>query len=160
MTDQTPILIVVHPGSACGSADCNLGQSFAIDCRALLVDKLNGWFGGIVILDGALSDELPKFPALRDALEAALTRSVQAGHLALREEADDPDQVDVARRIFADQTFDRTTPIVLTGAWYDADDREGCVNSVCEVLRELHYDNLDVDDTALQLDTGSHSFNL
>ena len=152
MTHPTPILIVVHPGSACGSADFNIGPSLARDCRRLLVDKLNGWTGGIVILDGALSDELPKFPTLRTALEAALARADGAGFLARREAADDPDQVKVARRIFAKPAFDRSTRIVLTGAWYDAADQHGCINSVCTVLRTLRYAHLDVDDSAFDLD--------
>ncbi len=40
------VLVVVHPGSACGSANFNIGQFEARSAREELADELTRWDGG------------------------------------------------------------------------------------------------------------------
>lgn len=58
MSGNTEILVIVHPGSACGSAEMNLGKDNAQVQRLDMQQLIEGWEGGVVIIDGTLSDEL------------------------------------------------------------------------------------------------------
>lgn len=131
------LLIVVHPGSVCGSADFNLGKSDARCARDGLVLELNDWSGGIVVIDGSLSDELVHHRSLDQAIEQALARARDAGHRCERVVGDDPDQVDRTRELIK-RLGDRApfTRFVVTGAWYHPEDGSGCVGSVVNTLRE------------------------
>ncbi|PZU15218.1 MAG: hypothetical protein DI591_10845 [Citromicrobium sp.] len=55
-------LLVVHPGSGCGSANHSLSQAHAIETRRALENLLAQWHGGVVIVDGSNSDELENYP--------------------------------------------------------------------------------------------------
>lgn len=70
-----PVLVLVHPGSACGSADFNLGSSEASDARSRLANDLALWHGDIIVMDGFLSDEIATHPALDEAIQDALRRA-------------------------------------------------------------------------------------
>jgi hypothetical protein len=103
-----PVLIVVHPGSACGSADFHMGRSLADDCRQLLIKRLDAWQSHVVILDGELSDELTDYPAFNEALDNVMRRASDMGKFTERRLADDPDQVQVAQRIFGAKQWEST----------------------------------------------------
>jgi hypothetical protein len=130
-----PLLIVVHPGSACGSATFNLGRPTADAARTTLARAVERWRGHLLVIDGALSEELRRYPGLWNTLEAAITRCRTAGFLAGRRRGDDPTQVQVTTTFLRQHRFrPTTTRIRITGAWYDPANREGCVNSVRDAL--------------------------
>lgn len=136
MDRSAPILLVVHPGSACGSADFNLGTGPARAARSNLTDELNDWAGGVVVLDGLLSDELASTPVLDAALANSLARAQVSGQLARRVWADDPAHLACVRRLVRELRCGGTANprFVVTGAWYHEDDRQGCVGSVLDLL--------------------------
>lgn len=154
--ERIPTLILVHPGSCCGSADFNLSSADAALQRAFLQEELDSWSGAIVVIDGALSDELPGFPTFDAAISRTLGRASQAGLLSCRILGDDASeftQVDAAKKLVDEHGLEPTThAIKLTGAWYDPEDQEGCVNSVYEVFEDAGF-SVDVLDSAFSLDS-------
>lgn len=130
------VLVLVHPGSACGSANYNLGREAADLARIEMTDMLNAWDGDIIVLDGDLSDELPRFPVFADAIRSAVRRARRAGCVAIREVANDPEQVDAIKRIASMHDLTRSS-VVVSGAWYDPTDESGCVNSVIHALNDV-----------------------
>lgn len=151
---MTQILVVVHPGSACGSANFNLGRSLADGSRDVLADEINTWRGGIVIIHGSLSDELPGYPRLKEALDGALERT-RVEHLPSVEISGD-DEADInqvaAIRQWAKGKPWRMAPVfTVTGAWYHPEDGGGCVGSVVDELRRLGHP-AEVSDSAVCLD--------
>ena len=143
-------LVLVHPGSACGSATSNLGRQAANEARDGLCHELRNWTGGVIVLDGELSDELPGFPELRNQINAALQRAASAGQVSIRRMADDPAQVDEIKKII-NELGARTATYVVTGAWYQSTDGGGCVGSVIDALHESGCD-ADLSDYALDID--------
>lgn len=136
-TPAAQVLILVHPGSACGSADFNLGTLEAQCARQSLVRELDGWRGAIVVMDGDLSDELERYPVLDLAIDQALNRARRAGLLAERHDAQDPGQIECAARLAASlQATARSHQFTVTGAWVEPGNG-GCVGSVVERLRNL-----------------------
>lgn len=134
------LLIVVHPGSACGSADFNLGPAEAGRAREVLAEDLDAWTGPIAVIDGDLSAELRQrsYRDLGTALEGALERAAEGGHRSLRMRGDNEEEFDqaaAAEAIVADlQLAGGGWRVELTGAWFDPERRDGCVNSVAQVL--------------------------
>jgi hypothetical protein len=157
MTPEPSILVVVHPGSACGSATFNLGGDLARSMRDRLVAALDTWSGPVLVLDGELSDELAHYPNLDEALAGALKRAAHAGHLALRVEADDPSHVDIGDHHLASWCAEighrpQDVGIVLTGAWYHDDSTAGCVNALALRLSTRHYKSITIDDSVLRIE--------
>lgn len=135
------VLVVVHPGSACGSADFNLGEALARGRRDRLIREISAWTSGVIIIDGELSDELerPPYARLGTTLKNALTRAASAGFVGTRVMGDDPTQMRVIRRTVESLGIDKPdAAFVVTGAWYDADG-SGCVGSVVDALRADGY---------------------
>jgi hypothetical protein len=94
------ILVIVHPGSACGSADFNYGSRSAADAeRNGLIHEWNNWQGGAIVIDGELSDELPDYPELNAALTGVVDRAKAAGRTSIREYGQDPAQMQVIRKV-------------------------------------------------------------
>jgi hypothetical protein len=137
------LTILVHPGSCCGSANYNIGRFLADSSRDLLVDYLDKFCSikkeGIIIFDGALSDELIDYPRLDAAIKNALVRAANSGSVAMRIFADDPDQVSETEKLCRSGIF-KNKNISLIGAWYEPDENSGCVYSVLEVLNRYHYE--------------------
>lgn len=73
MTAVHRVLVLVHPGSACGSANFNIGKFEARAARDALCSELDNWRGDVLVIDGELSDELEFYPsfdlAIRDCLQ-------------------------------------------------------------------------------------------
>lgn len=160
MTSEHQILVVVHPGSACGSADFNLGPGLARKVRDALVHELEGWMGGVLVIDGELSDELAENPKLDLALKGALHRAAQSDQVSLRLFGDDPDQV---KRITEyvmrmPSPARRNTGFHVTGAWYHSEDGGGCVGSVWQRLRTMGM-SAQVSPNAVDLDAPGRSPN-
>ncbi len=137
------LLIVVHPGSCCGSADFNLGTDVAEDARATLADDLDAWDGAVAVIDGDLSSELRQraYRSFGSALEGALERAASAGLPAIRIRGGDDEEFDqVAAALSLAATLGLTEgawTVDVTGAWYDPSGSDGCVNSVVEALENV-----------------------
>ena len=133
------LLVIVHPGSACGSADFNLGSNFAgRAARELLAADIEVWNGALLVIDGSLSDELPRHPRLNTAILRALGTARAHRAIAERRYGDSkirPHQDETAKRFI---TYMKLVPaewhIELTGAWADED--TGCVSDVRDVFHE------------------------
>lgn len=140
-----PLLLVVHPGSACGSADMHLDRFEARAARSALCQELNTWHGGVLLIDGDLSSELPSYPLLNDALLGALARARAGGLIAARLKGCDNSSFTQVHAIgkFVDDMGAHLhgVKIRLTGAWYAADGG-GCVGSV---KRELARRGIDAE---------------
>lgn len=135
------ILVVVHPDSACGSADFNLGNDEAATDRAKLIADLNGWRGGVIILYGGLRDELSlrAYKPLQTALVSVLDRAKASQQIAISRIAIDPAQRKVMQQIIPKLALDPKTRFFLTGAWFHIDDSSGCVGDVLDVLRSAGF---------------------
>jgi hypothetical protein len=146
------LLVIVHPGSACGSADFNLGHTAGTN-RRMLAQDIAQWHGGVLVIDGELSDELPRYPALQSAITKALNQAKSNGFIAQRVYGDaegSPNQMQVARRFIKTMKLQpRDWQIALTGAWADAAD--GCVASVRDVFHRAGF-RADIRDSAMHLD--------
>jgi hypothetical protein len=144
------LLVIVHPGSACGSADFNLGRYSARADREYLADDIAAWEGAVLVIDGFLSDELTNYPALNDSIKEALKKAKKAKLISSRQygsDGEDRNQVVVAERFIKKHKLDPADwQIDLTGAWMTED--SGCVRSVMEVFNKAGY-RTNVRDSAL-----------
>lgn len=133
------VLVLVHPGSACGSANFNLGRTEARAAREGLIREIDGWQGGIFIIDSEFSDEIVEYPGLDRAIAQAISTANDRGLISRRVVGDDPDQVQrITEFVSSLSEQDRTlTEFVVTGAWFDPSDGEGCVGSVHKQLLTL-----------------------
>ena len=136
----TNILVVVHPGSACGSADFNYASAAVGEARRAALEKeWRSWKGGIVVLDGILSDELPKYSALNHALEEALLRAKNDDLLSLRLHDGDGEPARELQALLAGLYLPpEATRFIVTGAWLYPP-CQGCVGSVYRTLRQMGY---------------------
>lgn len=133
------ILVIVHPGSACGSANFNIGLTNARSARDDLTCELNEWTGAVVVIDGDFSDELSGYPRYDQAIKNSLSRAKDAGLMSLRLQGDDPDQIkriEEVMQTMGGETCSRSL-FTVTGAWYDNEDGGGCVGSVVDKIRSL-----------------------
>jgi len=146
-------LILVHPGSMCGSARSHLGRREADAARAEVLERVSSHQGLLFVIDGALSDELSD--ADNALIEKALERAAAAGHAAGRvwgcDSGETPfpswsgfrsdngqlvfDEQETAASNFAPHL--RDMPVLVTGAWAGSNDGTGCVNSVANAIRAL-----------------------
>lgn len=135
-----PVLFVVHPGSACRSADDALGEDAGQDARRRLIETLREWNGGVVVIDGRLSRDMgtKRFYDLGRAIGDALRRTEAAGLPSLQimgcDSAVDKNQVWAAREAVQRLGLTEASSVEVTGAWYDESDVFGCVNDVVRVL--------------------------
>ena len=141
-TPKAKIMVVVHPGSACGSADMTLGFDVADTARANLIEEISLWRSGVIVIDGVFSDELvrSKYRNLGQAITGALNQAQATGLIAHREKGDDnePPHVDEAIRkvIRKFRLTPRNADISVTGCWtHPEDEKTGCVNGVRDDFR-------------------------
>jgi hypothetical protein len=143
---KKPLLIIVHPGSACGSADENLGRDTAAMLRLDMQMLVEGWDGGVVVIDGELSDELSsnwrrEYNEWGAVITGALTRAKDKGFISRRIMGDDDNkfnQEDAIKGIVREHGLtDNNSAITLTWAWIQSSDGGGCVTSVEEALAEI-----------------------
>ena len=129
-------LVVVHPGSACGSADFNLGGVEAAQARERLSNTVFKWTGPVLVIDGELSDELAIYAlpalALINKEDAGSTERTMACALT------SDDWVEKAC-LFISERVNPETEILLTGAWHQKEDRKGCIDAVEKNLNEMGY---------------------
>lgn len=141
------ILVIVHPGSACGSADMNLGRDEACRQRLDMQLLVQGWEGGVLVIDGELSDELeqgrPSHVEWGQAIKGALARAAEAGLVSERMRGDDAEEFHQEAAMAALLEKHALTPesaeFGLTGAWYESNTGGGCVGGVHQMLVDLGY---------------------
>ncbi len=154
------ILIVVHPGSACGSANFNLGRNLADGCREVLTNDILAWQGPIIVIDSDLSSDLedPRFADLGAAIAEATERARAAGRLGLRVVGSDdtlPGEDNQSQAISGVVACYQLSPdqhrFEVTGCWYDPEEDYGCVNDVRDTLAAAGFDT-SIRDSAISLD--------
>lgn len=135
----------------------NLGRFEARAAREALIHELATWTGGVLVIDGDMSDELADYPHLADAISGALHRARAAGAISVRVaggDDEDLDQTAAARSFLAENALDpEGTPVTLTGAWYDDDGRDGCVNDVKRVFEACRF-HCEVAESAMAIPEG------
>lgn len=153
-------LILVHPGSLCGSARSMLGKFEADAARDEILHEVSHHEGPLIIIDGSFSDELSR--AENELIESSLARNEALGHLALRIwgcDAGEPPytgwkstglmdrhavfdgQEEAARAIAEILDCDM---ILITGAWATENGSSGCVCSVRDALLEVLGKDMDI----------------
>ncbi len=159
---QQLLLIVVHPGSACGSADFNLGRQEARAEREYLASDIMNWDGGVLIVDGELSDELPQYSELDGAIKSALTKAKNRGLISERIYACDNTGSPThggnwcAAVAASVAHLPRDIKVEITGIWYFENDEAGCVNAVYDTLSALGF-SPQVRDSAIR-DPGGNDY--
>lgn len=134
-----PLLVLVHPGSLCGSYqtahDWHKDWGHYAETRReqlcaefRLLDAYKA-----VVLGSELDDEIPRFREVQEAVSRA-NRKYEA-------EADEAELLLAARRIWRDFS-DRANSIIITGAW--ADPQDGCAWTMYQELRRLSKNRLAV----------------
>jgi hypothetical protein len=149
----TETLILVHPGSMCGSARMQLGKREADMARADVLDRVASHEGALLVIDGALSDEISS--AENGVIDAAVLRAAEAGHISGRVWGCDSGEspfpawsgfrTDAGQLIFEGQEQAATdlapvlpaAPVMVTGAWAGSNEDDGCVNSVANAVRAV-----------------------
>lgn len=155
MIEKRAVLVLVHPGSACGSADFNLGYDIAAIARGELVNALDAWRGPVVVIDGALSDELPRYCEFHRAIAEALDRAGAEGRRVMACDADGETYLGAPRAIEALRLDPARDAIVVTGCWFDPDGPDGCVNAVAEGFAAAGFE-IRIDAESAVADPNSH----
>jgi GNAT superfamily N-acetyltransferase/sugar phosphate isomerase/epimerase len=145
-------LVVVHPGSLCGSAIANVGRLEADGARSEILHQIADHRGSIVVIDCTLSDEIA--PHENAAIEEAISRAQASGQAGFRIwgcDAGEPPYLDWKPRGISEgrAVFDsqeeaakfilRHLPkagIEVTGAWATPDHSSGCASSVFKTLEK------------------------
>lgn len=148
------LLVLVHPGSCCGSANDLIGRDLAQAARQDIARDLKNWEGDLLVLDGFLSDELPHYPMFAAAIDEAVARNRAAGHWAVREhgcDAEEPYTHQTVARLLAESKMVPDTMVKLTGASYDPADECGCINGVYDQLEAAGFRSLEVLDSCVAM---------
>jgi len=124
-TAENTGLVIVHPASACGSADFSLGPDAAASDRARLIGTIERWRGPSVVIDNDLTPELQVYEPLCVALRSL----------------DDPIRVDACateadwvRKAFTTIEDTGLRRFVMTGAWHHPDDHSGCIDAITSMM--------------------------
>lgn len=149
------LLVVVHPGSACGSADFNMGHVDAAIARDALSKDIEKWHDDMIIVDGSLSDELDLYARLGLAIVNAGDRISHLGGRFKRIVACDMTAEQWPNLAVGEilKTWDLGSDdeIVITGAWVEPND-EGCVMAVHKLLSVKTNAAIRISDHALRLE--------
>lgn len=148
-----PILVLVHPDSACGSADFNLGDEEADRARQGLSQELYAWKGGVIVILGDDAGELRSYGLYARAIKAALDFAKADRRISLRLRGPDPQQMAVITRTVKKLALRPETQFVVTGAWTSAGD-SGCVNSVEQALKAAGFLDVRISPHAVREDEG------
>lgn len=155
IVQRPPLLIMVHPGSACGSLNSAFGKSAGGAYRAGLVIDLNNSKGGVLIVDGEFSDEIPYYSDFNSAIASALQRAQTSGFPSARILADDDDPNWVRKTLKAvrDMGVVATDRITVSGIWVGTREgfgvTSGCVTAVFRSLKRAGYTNIEVSEWAI-----------
>lgn len=134
-----PLLIIVHPGSCCGSANMNLGKFQARGDRDGLTSDINAWTGDVLVVDGEMSDELPLYGELDNAIKHAVERADAGGRIFGCDDTSEDWVSDVVAAV-RKMNLGPDTPIEITGAWHHPDhENTGCCNAVRDAMRAMGF---------------------
>ncbi|NDV52952.1 hypothetical protein [Salipiger sp. PrR003] len=158
-SEKAKALVLVHPGSMCGSAAMQIGRGRANELRKAVLKEVSEHSGPLVVIDGFLSGELS--PQENDLIMEALQRNAEQGHFARRfwgcDGGEEPfaawesfgalegEQVEFEEQQAAAEAFASHlahTEIRVSGAWATDDLSSGCATSVLIVLREQLGENV------------------
>ena len=152
---ESALLVLVHPGSACGSTDFHHGPQMGDGLRLMLGECVRLWRGPMLIVDGELSDEIMEHAGLLAAIESGMAQNTALGHKVRRivacdftHEGSSTSWTDDVRAALLGFDVGR---VVVTGAWYHPDDDAGCVNAVYDLVTEMGLP-ADIDDSAISID--------
>lgn len=150
ITADTQALILVHPGSMCGSARMHMGRDAANAARHDVFERVRNHSGAFFAIDGAPSDELSADESRE--IDLAVMRALAAGHPAGRYWGCDSGEkpygswagLGDGQTVFGSQeeAASEIAPkisgfrVLVTGAWAGSNANEGCVNSVANTIRE------------------------
>ncbi len=115
-----------------------LGAQAASLMREAIIETLSRHAGALIVLDGALSDEIPAYGRFADAIDLR----IQAHPLSRRVHACDdvpPHPEHVLPGLLDRLGIPLSAEITVTGAWYYPDQSSGCVNGVIEILKARGY---------------------
>lgn len=131
------VLVVVHPDSACASADFQYtSPDIAQWRREALAQEISEWEDNIIVMDGEYRDQLrsQEFEELNNAIDDCLHDAALKNLIALRTSATDQDLAATIQRILNRlYLLKRQTIFHITGAWYK-NDGSGCVATVTNAL--------------------------
>lgn len=155
---RPPLLIIVHPGSCCGSVDHNLGKYAGRAYREGVVNDIEGWNGAILIVDSEASEECENswYGNIGRAMTNAIHRAETQGFPAARVFGDDdltPNWVGKVTQAVRDMGFNAADRIVITGAWVGTEEGfgedSGCVTAVFNALQQSQYMKVSISDNAI-----------
>lgn len=132
-------LILVHPGSLCGSY-----HSSAYDSKQYhgLLKQVANFTGTKITIDGDFLDEIDDYPELAEVYYE-IDETFEAGPSG--------DELGAAvHHIIAKFSLSKDDTVLVTGAWADAD--TGCVTTVAAELREHCEANIEISKFAPSLD--------
>jgi hypothetical protein len=128
LAPSKPLLVIVHPGSLCGSYHSS--SSFSEAGLKALLQEIHAWTGDCAIVHGDLSDELDDYREIRDAVNA-MTLS---GAEEYEAEATDRALAAAAKEIARDFKVEARPQVLVTGAWVG---KSGCVSYVAYMLKRF-----------------------
>jgi len=149
-SNRTRIMLLVHPGSAMGSADMNLGRQEARAAREFLADDIAAWKGPFFVIDGSLSDEVPGHARFHAAIESALKQAKKLGGRIWGCDDVGPHLSETLPALLRSlpQITPKTHRFELTGCWATRHGKWGCVNAAADALIALGFDT-DIRDSAI-----------
>lgn len=125
------VLVVVHPGSACGSADFSMGLEAAALARYDLGRTIHQWNGDSIIISNEFHAETDTYAQIGLALQG-LRDPILIDACASREGWDE-EAFQTIRSMPADR-------FIITGAWHHPDQRSGCVDAIAAKMEEAGMD--------------------
>jgi len=129
--ERPGLMIIVHPGSLCGSY--HTSWDFSANQLASLLNEIHAWRGQFAVFHGELSDEIPHYVNVKKTIEHAYASGAKDYNVS----NDERDLNAGAKEVF--QAFQlKGTPTFVTGTW--ADEKDGCVTTVAKQLRQLGAD--------------------
>lgn len=132
MRNSQPLIILVHPGSLCGSLETahdwhRRWREYVRAKREMLCAEFQFFVGRrVAILGGELDDEIPDYPSVFSAIEAADEKYPAEATTT---------QLQRAARVIWRKHHGKTREIIVTGAW--ADRKDGCARAVYLALTHL-----------------------
>ena len=128
-----PLMIVVHPGSLCGSY--HTSPAFDQDNLNRLVAEIEGWKGDKVLIENELSDELTQWKY------AEIAKCISNASGSYKAEGDRDELKKAVKAIARKYKFRNRHTFLITGAWADPD--HGCVTTVAAAVQKMKGSGLD-----------------
>ncbi len=142
MSEKAKLLVLVHPGSCCGSANFNLGRTEGMNARVNLEEELMEWSGDLLIVHSDLSDEISLYRDFDRAIQNAKSKANVVKEIVDWDESSSG--MGAATRSWLSKKScpwkPGSTDVSLTGAWHHVDEEGGCVNSFRDLFQDMGFD--------------------